>query len=40
MTSTSILSVESVCKAFRRQQVLTDISFEVPEKAITAILGP
>jgi iron(III) transport system ATP-binding protein len=29
-----------VCKEFRRLQVLTDISFEVPEKAITAILGP
>ena len=40
MTNKSILSVESVCKEFRRQQVLTDISFEVPEKAITAILGP
>ena len=40
MTNTSILSVESVCKEFRRQQVLTDISFEVPERAITAILGP
>ena len=40
MTNESILSVESVCKEFRRQPVLTDISFEVPEKAITAILGP
>ena len=40
MTNKSILSVESVCKEFRRQPVLTDISFEVPEKAITAILGP
>jgi ABC-type nitrate/sulfonate/bicarbonate transport system ATPase subunit len=40
VTNKSILSVDSVCKAFRRQQVLTDISFEVPEKAITAILGP
>ena len=40
MTNKSILSVESVCKEFRRQRVLTDISFEVPEKAITAILGP
>ena len=36
----NILSVENLCLWYGSPQALKDISFEIPEKSITALIGP
>ena len=36
----NILSVENLCLWYGSHQALKDINIEIPEKSITALLGP
>ena len=36
----NILSVENLCLWYGSHQALKDINIEIPEKSITALIGP